>query len=269
MKKKSLIITLIIILILQAIMPIKTNAFAENREVTSTPAKIEKQKSKNTIFDDSITYKWEYHEEESLMAYGLYTPSNANELESVPMILYLHGSGETAVSEDSLKSTGLPGVWDWEQWNLENFSAYVLCPHLRDWNGSWQTGQAVSDVTELLEEIIAKYNIDTENIVICGESRGGTGALYMANIISKYFSKCVAFSAFYNGPFNTSMDTLCFYSYVADDASEYAGSWKSAFGEDKVFSLGCGHGSVGRVSLNSDEGKFERCWKCTVMVVLI
>ena len=80
----------------------------------------------------------------------------------------------------------------------------------------------------------------------------------MAKNIPQYFTKCVAFSAFYSGPFNTSMDTLCFYSYTADDASGYASYWKNAFGEDRVFSLGCGHGSVGRMALIQDNNSFNR-----------
>ena len=45
MRKKIIITMFIIITILQTIIPIQTNAFAENREIISVPAKIEKQKT--------------------------------------------------------------------------------------------------------------------------------------------------------------------------------------------------------------------------------
>lgn len=260
-RKKFIIVLVIILMIL--------SLFGIPYKIDSKAGNIEKQKADNSIFNDNITYKWEYHKKGDLMAYGLYTPSNAKDYEKIPMILYLHGSGETATSEAALRSTGLPGVWNYDKWKLKNFCAYVLCPHLGDADGAWNNSTSLNNVTKLLDKIIATYNVDRDNIIVVGESRGGTGALYMAKNKANYFAKCVAFSAFYSGPFNTTMDTLCFYSYTADDASGYASYWKSAFGEDRVFSLGCGHGSVGRLSLIVDNGSFTRSWYCTEMVNLI
>ena len=231
----------------------------ELNEITSISGKIENKKSANKIFSKDITYEWEYYEDGDVMTHGIYIPSNADEFQSVPLILYLHGSGGTGPTENSLKNTSLPGVWNssnWKNSGLENFCAYVLCPNLCTGNGSWTTSTSKNNVKKLLDQVIKKYNIDKDNIIITGESRGGTGALGLANSMSQYFSKCVAFSAFSSGPFNTSMDTLCFYSWYADDASKYAGYWKSAFGDSKVFSLGCGHGSVGRISLLEDSERF-------------
>lgn len=253
MKKKIIVTLFIIIAIISLNIIFEKNVQAANDE--------------NAFFSDDITFEWEYFTEGEMMAYGLFSPSNAEEYESLPMIVWLHGSGESAAYEAVLRNFGLTKAI--QKWDLENFSAYVLCPHLCDWNGYWD--DHTDELETLLDYIIEEYNIDTENIVICGESRGGTGALYMANALSEYFSKCAAFSAFYSGPFNTSMDTLCFYSWFADEASGYGGYLKSAFGEERVFETGVGHGSVGYTFFCSDGGKLaeSRYRNCTVIDVQI
>lgn len=249
--KKKIIITLYItiaMLVLSLLIPNSTKA-AKNA----------------SFYSEDITWEWNYYEEGETMAYGFFTPSTAKDLEFLPMIVYLHGSGQTAVSESSLRSAGLPGAL--EKWNLENFSAYVLCPHLCEWDGSWTTSNSANNVKKLINKFIEEHNVDEENIVVCGESRGGTGALGLAYQLPDYFSKCVAFSAFYSGPFNTSIDTICYCSYTADDARKYANSWRTAFGEENVFEVGGGHGSVGYSASTDDSGKRVR--NCTEIKNLI
>ena len=209
-----------------------------------------------SIFGDDITWQWEYRGvdeiEEGMLPYGLYIPSDADKYENIPMIVSIHGYGGTAASEDALRSGGLPGTI--EKWDLDNFNAYVLIPHLFEYNDSWYNSTSVEMLKAVLDFVIDEYNVDTENIIISGESRGGTSAIYMAYSLPEYFSKCAVFSPFSSGPFNTSIDTLCFYSWYADDARDYAKYLKSAYGEDRVFSNDAGHGSVGYTFLCQDGG---------------
>lgn len=220
------------------------------------PKNVQAAKKEDSFFSDDITYDWIFEEEGDVMAYGLFIPSTAEDFEMLPMIVHLHGWAGVTPSEDGLRTTGLPGCL--ETWELENFSAYVLCPCLDGYDGSWRASGVPEMLKSLLDKIIGQYNIDAENIVISGESRGGTGALYIADYMPEYFSKCVVFSPFYTGPFNTSMDTLCFYSWYADDASKYARYLVSAFGADRVFTCGSGHGSVGHSFMYNDGDELAR-----------
>lgn len=226
-------------------------------------------KANDEIFSDDITYEWEYFADGPGMPYGIFTPSTADEYEGLPMIVWLHGGGGSAPSENDLKEEqGI--IKAMGKGNLENFSAYILIPHMLEYNGYWTDTTAFQT---LLDYVIQQYSIDADNIILCGESRGGTGALYMANALPEYFRKCAAFSAFYKGPFNTSMDTLCFYSWYADDAGkpEYVNPLKSAFGTNRVFSDGSGHGSVGASFCGDDGGQLadNRNRSGTEMVVQI
>lgn len=259
MKKKICIIGFLSVIIIQLII-------FELNEITSISGKIEKQKTSNTVFSNEITYEWKYYDGGDVMTHGIYIPSNANEFESVPLIVHLHGSSAVAPNEEDVKSTHFPGVWEWDKWKetgLEKFTAYVLCPNLGIPNGSWTTANSIDKVKKLLDNVINKYNIDKDNVIITGESRGGTGALSYASSMPEYFCKCVAFSAFYLGPFNTEMDTLCFYGdgeYSAYNYN-YPTYWRNAFGKEKVFSIWTSHGSVGRISLIEDGGKFSNVGK--------
>ena len=71
MRKKMLIITFIIILIIQAIMPINVNAAS-------------------TVFSENIRFQWK----DSGNGYGVCIPSNASEYQNIPVIVWLHGLGE-------------------------------------------------------------------------------------------------------------------------------------------------------------------------------
>ena len=212
--------------------------------------------AENGFFSEDITYDWRYETTTSeLMGYGLFIPSTAQKTKNLPMIVSIHSYGGWAAGEEALYSAGLPGAI--KKWDLKNFSAYILIPFLESYNDSWRTTDSVNKLQNLLDTIIDEYDIDPENIVICGESRGGTGALHMANYLPDYFSKCAVFSAYYSGPFKSSMPTLCFYSSYADSAGEYVRYLKAAYGAENVFANTSGHGSVGYTFLCEDGGQLS------------
>ena len=80
--------------------------------------------------DASITFSYEYVSDGDVMPYGLFTPSTAELNEKTPLIVWLHGSGECGLSKDTFSNRGLPRVLN--NWELNGFNAYVLCPQLAD-----------------------------------------------------------------------------------------------------------------------------------------
>lgn len=213
MKKRIVIINLILILY-QIIYPIIGNAFIEEKEITSYAAKIEYKKASKSIFSDDITYTWEYFEDEDVMPYGVLTPSNANNMEKVPMIVWLHGSN--IMSSGELYAYNVMPIF--EKWakdkTLQPFCAYVLCPHLRmeRANVGWRQGNTKENVKTVLENFIAEHNVDTNNIAIVGNSSGSFGlqTYISSNDLSQYFSKALIISGAYYYAGNYSVPTKAF-----------------------------------------------------------
>lgn len=210
-----------------------------------------KANADDSVFSSDITYEWEFFPEAEGMVYGIYTPSTSEDYEALPLIIWLHGSGASVPTEELLKTPGIIKAMQNKE-EYEKYSAYILCPRMKTGNGHWDDD--IEGFKTMLESVIDTYNIDTDNIIICGESRGGTGALRLAYLLPEYFKKCVAFSPFYLGPFNESMDTLCCYSAYDSSTgqgdlagrSDYVNAERAAFGRDRVFEIwGTSHGSVG------------------------
>lgn len=255
MKKKVviLIILLVTIFTVQAVNSTKISS-------DSNAGKIERSQSSDSIFDEKITFSWSYNSDAQGMPYGLYTPSNADKLKSVPVIVWLHGSGEIGSSSGALYASGLPATIN--QWKLEGFSAYILCPHLRA--GGWANTSTLSKVKTVIDNFISEYNVDTKNMVIVGHSAGGTGALYTAYNLPGYFSRGAALSP-YNPGYDLSQLTIPMLSYVgtSDDsasASFVNSYFKPAFGEENCLKVTGGHGQVPSAAFTDDSGeKIKRC----------
>lgn len=241
MKKKIITTLIIIIAIISLNILIPKDVYAAKKE--------------EEVFAEGIT--WELVEGEGGdMEYGVCVPSDAEKYEALPAIVWLHGSSTYGLSDAA--GNGLPRAVldDWEDSGYEGFRAYIVVPAMDNPDGSWPN--YIGQLQSVLDDFTETYNVDTENIVLMGNSRGGTGALALAVQMPDYFSKCVACSAFYAGPFNTGMDTLCYYSWYADPASKYASYWKAAFGADRVFADGSGHGSVPYSAIFDDSGNNVR-----------
>ena len=193
------------------------------------------------------------------MPYVLYTPSTAEESDSIPLIVWLHGGGEVGVGATSLLNSGLLKTLN--EWSLEGFNAYVLCPHLSwKWIGNWSSQSAVNNVRDLLDMIIENYNIDTDHIIITGHSLGGDGAAYMAWKLPEYFSKLVVLSGFQSYA-NRDEITIPTIGYVGTvRCGESSGSvyymtntFAAIFGEENTFSIESSHASVPHDAFNEDK----------------
>jgi predicted peptidase len=107
--------------------------------------------------------------------YQFYTPARYEPASGIklPLIVFLHGSGERGDEPELVKKFGLPKELD--KW--DDFPFLVLspqCPADQRWL------QTAPDVIKLLDEIIEKYGVDRARIYLCGFSMGGEGTWYMA-----------------------------------------------------------------------------------------
>lgn len=146
------------------------------------------------LFSSEITFSGVYIADGEHMPYALYSPSLQQDVE-IPIIVFLHGRGERNATESWFMSVGMPQIMN--DWYLEGFSAYVICPQLYgSWNcDSWNNRVAAGYVMDLLDQVTQDYAVKTDSIFLVGFSSGGMGAMKMAELYPDYFSKLVVMSA--------------------------------------------------------------------------
>ncbi|MGC3959643.1 MAG: glycoside hydrolase family 2 TIM barrel-domain containing protein [Verrucomicrobiota bacterium] len=100
--------------------------------------------------------------------YLLFLPRDysAKRAEGWPLILFLHGSGERGTNVFKVTKHGPPKQVE----SNPDFPCVLVspqCPEGKTWD--------VSELTGLLDEVIAKHNIDTNRVYLTGLSMGGYG----------------------------------------------------------------------------------------------
>lgn len=210
--------------------------------------------------DASITFSYEHVSDGDVMPYGLFTPSTAESNEKTPLIVWLHGSGECGVSKDTFSNRGLPRVLN--NWELNGFNAYVLCPQLADdFNTSaWKTDTATENLNSLINKFRLEYRIDEERIILCGHSLGAQGTTYIANKLSDLFSCIVPLSGYDCGKdlSNISIPVLGYVGTPAsgEDKTSYRymmGKFSETFPDADIFVLECSHGDLPKIAFNLDD----------------
>ena len=220
-------------------------------------------------FSKDVYYDYEYIDSGELIPHALFTPSTVGDYEKLPLILWLHGSGEKNTEPIDLQCSGLPKILTlWDFAHMEGFNAYVVAPHLASgsfFSPFWCTEDSKTNVKNLLDYYIENYNIDPDKVVACGHSLGGQGTLYFSQVLPEYFCAMAPLSV-YNPctPIvNTEIPTWCFEGrkeYGEDSNSyDYAYSdFKHKFGEECLTSLPVGHGGLPAAVFAMDENNNSR-----------
>ncbi|MCX6285363.1 MAG: prolyl oligopeptidase family serine peptidase [Bacteroidetes bacterium] len=108
------------------------------------------------------------------MDYLLYLPSayNIDKQAKFPLVLFLHGSGESGSDLNLVNKNGLPKLIS----EGKEFPFVVVSPQCPASESSWDS----RILKLLLEDIIANYRIDTNRLYLTGLSIGGWGTWDMA-----------------------------------------------------------------------------------------
>lgn len=108
------------------------------------------------------------------LRYLFYSPvaEGAEGETSYPMVLFLHGGGEGGDDIDSVKKHGLPKRIE----SGRQFPFFVVSPQNPSQSQFWDDQQLI----RLVDEVVAKYSIDTSRIYLTGLSRGAYGAWRLA-----------------------------------------------------------------------------------------
>ncbi len=99
--------------------------------------------------------------------------------EPVPMIIFLHGSGERGSDLEKVKKWGPPALAE----SNPNFPFLVISPQVPD-GEAWHA----ASVKAVIDEVLAKYNVDRRRIYLTGISMGGYGAWDLATRYPDYFA---------------------------------------------------------------------------------
>ncbi len=114
--------------------------------------------------------------------YYLYFPENydTNKDEKFPLLLFLHGGGESGGDLEEIKTNGPPKLIA----EGNEFPFLILAPqnpHEKKW---WNTHALI----ELLDEVVANNRVDKNRIYLTGLSRGGGAAWELAVQYPKKFA---------------------------------------------------------------------------------
>lgn len=106
--------------------------------------------------------------------YLIYLPENYETSVNTkfPLILFLHGGGESGNDIEKVKIHGIPKLIE----EGETFPFIILSPQNPDKKRFWNSSVIIS----LVDSIISEYNIDTNRIYATGMSRGGLGVWNLA-----------------------------------------------------------------------------------------
>jgi predicted peptidase len=117
--------------------------------------------------------------------YLLFLPEGYEEKQQRwPMILFLHGAGERGNDLNLVKKHGPAKIVE----TKKDFPFIVVSPQCPQ--GQWWT-EKVEVLINLLDDIVSRYNVDTERIYLTGLSMGGYGTWTLAAAYPERFAAIV------------------------------------------------------------------------------
>jgi predicted peptidase len=97
----------------------------------------------------------------------------------VPLIVFLHGSGERGNDLNKVKAWGPPAIAEKDP----AFPFMVVSPQVPD--GEWWDANLLKG---MIDEVLARYNVDRSRVYLTGLSMGGYGAWDLATRYPDYFA---------------------------------------------------------------------------------
>lgn len=116
--------------------------------------------------------------------YLLYLPqSYSSSKKDYPLILFLHGAGERGDDLNLVKIHGIPKIAEQQQ-DFPFIAISPQCPIDRWWVDPW----LLEALNALLDNIIAKYRVDENQIYLTGLSMGGFGTWALSMMYPEKFA---------------------------------------------------------------------------------
>lgn len=142
-------------------------------KVSSNPVLASGQHSQ--VFEKTIT-------KDLNCKYLLFLPEGlSKKKQGWPLILFLHGAGERGDDLNQVRKHGPPKIVE----KQKDFPFIVVSPQCP--KDDWWTDK-VEVLINLLDDIVARYNVDTERIYLTGLSMGGYGSWALASDYPERFA---------------------------------------------------------------------------------
>jgi len=119
------------------------------------------------------------------MPYVVYVPRDYSPDKQWPVILALHGAGESA-GRDGLRPMAV-GIGAQVIWNSSRFPCLVVMPQTAD---SW-SGRYADLAVRALDDVVAKYHGDPSRLYVTGLSMGGNGTWVVASKYPERFAAAI------------------------------------------------------------------------------
>ncbi len=109
------------------------------------------------------------------LKYAVYVPRGYDPSRAWPLILFLHGSGESGTDGSRQLAQGLPRelVWNPDRWPF-----IVIIPQKPSQDAEWEEYEL--ELMTILAHARRDYNVDPTRLVLTGLSQGGHGAWVLA-----------------------------------------------------------------------------------------
>ena len=176
---------------------------------------------------------------------------------ALPLIVWLHGSGEVGVNKRAFLNEGLPYVLN--NWTLKPFGAYILCPQLMVEDDIWARDENVDKLMALIDKVVSENNIDRSRIILSGHSLGAMGSMYVAERVQNYFS-CLCLLSGYDIGVNLNkirIPTLGVVGTVENDEDSESVDfmWEGfieRFGKESLWEIPCSHADIPKMAFLDD-----------------
>lgn len=111
------------------------------------------------------------------LPYWLHLPKAAPADQPLPLLLFLHGRGESGSDLEDLKKHGIPKILAQEP-DFAPLAPFIVAAPQCPWH-TWWPEQAEA-IDALIEELLENYPVDPQRIYLTGLSMGGFGTWYLA-----------------------------------------------------------------------------------------
>ena len=157
-----------------------------------------------------------YTESSKTIEYNLYIPSNATT--NMPLIVYLHGSGDLIGDVDLVKDRGMMKQIQ-DLYNSDYpFIGLQPCASSYGWSDK--------PLKELIDSVVETYSVDSSRIILTGHSMGAAGAWEYGSKYGDFFSVVVPVSWGWDGSTEEGISNLAKIPIKA-----YYGSEEASIGE--------------------------------------
>lgn len=125
------------------------------------------------------------------MNYRYFLPADYDPSQEYPLLLFLHGSGESGTDNDRQVSNHIRVMIDKTE---AEFPAVLVAPQLPRARG-WSVANQEDLTTAVLEKVLTDYSVDLNRLYITGLSMGGFGTMHYLQVFNSINPEIIQFAA--------------------------------------------------------------------------